>query len=396
MRTGTRIKLLTLSTLALLILGAPTAASAAACRVDLNDSQGFTWAIGDLNDEGFDGVIIDGFNSSAGRFDAYDFYGSLTFSTDGGATYGGYENPNPANGCTFEESGREVVFPADVSHAGLNLRRKIYVPSGGNAFARWLDFIKNTGPAAVTLRVRWGGNLGSDAETVVGLTSNGDSVLNTRDRWAITHDGANSDPQIAHSWDSPIFARDRADVVGQFDPIDATASTNPNYITVEYRDVIVAPGQTVAFMHVEQMRLSLDDANRAAASLRDADDIGTGISTAERKLILNWSSLPPSCTRVGTPGNDIVDGTGGRDVICALDGDDIVNGKAGNDTILGGDGNDRLTGAAGADSLRGGDGRDDLRAKGDGYRDTLDGGDNWDVGRWDKVDRVTNVERRVA
>ena len=63
---------------------------------------------------------------------------------------------------------------------------------------------------------------------------------------------------------------------------------------------------------------------------------------------------------VGTPWEDILNGTGGKDVICGLEGDDILNGLRGKDVLVGGDGNDTLNGGPGKDSLFGGEGIDTL------------------------------------
>lgn len=60
-------------------------------------------------------------------------------------------------------------------------------------------------------------------------------------------------------------------------------------------------------------------------------------------------------------GDDIRDGTLGRDVIFGLDGDDLLNGLDGVDTLAGGNGKDTLSGGAGADSLYGQAGKDLLQ-----------------------------------
>ncbi len=112
---------------------------------------------------------------------------------------------------------------------------------------------------------------------------------------------------------------------------------------------------------------------------------------------------PRGCTIVGTRGDDDLDGTSRRDVICGLGGNDHLHGGGGNDLLLGDGGNDVLEGHGGGDVLvggrgrdvvRGGAGRDVLRAR-DGIRDTLHGGTGRDTGRVDRLDRVRALERRV-
>ncbi|MBA2692155.1 MAG: hypothetical protein H0U65_06640 [Rubrobacter sp.] len=98
---------------------------------------------------------------------------------------------------------------------------------------------------------------------------------------------------------------------------------------------------------------------------------------------------PNACTIVGTPGNDILRGTPGRDVICGGAGNDIIKGMGGNDVLRGGPGNDILYGGGGNDTLLGGPGRDILRGEAgndrllarDGVRgnDVANGGPGRDV-----------------
>jgi len=96
---------------------------------------------------------------------------------------------------------------------------------------------------------------------------------------------------------------------------------------------------------------------------------------------------PPTCvglaaTRVGTAGNDVINGTAGNDVIVAGNGNDTINGLGGNDTICGGAGNDTINAGAGTDNVRGDPGADLIN--GDADNDTLlgnaGGGDVNDAG----------------
>ncbi|GIF20019.1 putative repeat protein (TIGR01451 family) [Actinoplanes tereljensis] len=83
------------------------------------------------------------------------------------------------------------------------------------------------------------------------------------------------------------------------------------------------------------------------------------------------------CTKIGTPGNDVLAGTTGNDVICLLGGDDSVNAFAGDDVVYGGSGNDTIQGDIGNDTLYGGLGNDTL-AGGAGF-DRIDGGPGTDT-----------------
>ena len=91
-------------------------------------------------------------------------------------------------------------------------------------------------------------------------------------------------------------------------------------------------------------------------------------------------------TIIGTPGDDVIYGTNGSDVIVGLGGNDtiyggnandVICGDAGNDTIYGGNGNDTLLGSVGDDTLDGGNGNDVLNS-GNG-NDNLIGGNGDDI-----------------
>ncbi|WP_342116888.1 type I secretion C-terminal target domain-containing protein [Pseudoduganella sp. OTU4001] len=95
-------------------------------------------------------------------------------------------------------------------------------------------------------------------------------------------------------------------------------------------------------------------------------------------------------TRIGTAGDDRLEGTDLDDKLSGLSGSDTLNGSKGNDTLTGGDepddvvgdhmdggsGNDKLYGGAGMDYLIGGSGDDQLQ--GGSGNDNLNGGEGND------------------
>jgi Ca2+-binding RTX toxin-like protein len=85
----------------------------------------------------------------------------------------------------------------------------------------------------------------------------------------------------------------------------------------------------------------------------------------------------PSTVGPGTPGPDVLDGSGIDDVIFGYDGNDTLNGHGGNDRLEGGNGNDTLNGHADNDILDGGAGNDTL--DGGAGNDTLNGGTGADT-----------------
>ncbi len=113
----------------------------------------------------------------------------------------------------------------------------------------------------------------------------------------------------------------------------------------------------------------------------DHDPVVVGLGLA---LNATCNGLP--ATIVGTPGDDVINGTNGPDVIAGLGGNDIIDGGndndvicgyAGDDTLNGGNGDDTLIGSYGNDTLNGGNGNDTLTG-GDGI-DDLSGGNGDDV-----------------
>lgn len=93
----------------------------------------------------------------------------------------------------------------------------------------------------------------------------------------------------------------------------------------------------------------------------------------------------------GGRGDDLLEGSGGYDILSGGRGDDTLGGHSGNDTLYGNRGDDVLHGGAGHDMLHGGRG-DDLLEGGDGDDvlnggrgdDTLTGGEGSDLFHFDR------------
>ncbi len=108
----------------------------------------------------------------------------------------------------------------------------------------------------------------------------------------------------------------------------------------------------------------------------------SGVSVVTFNLSDGVTTTPVVITfKVGTNGNNTINGTAGIDMLFGLNGNDTLNGGAqgdllcggnGNDTLNGGAGNDTLDSEAGDDILNGGSGNDILR--GMSGIDTLTGG----------------------
>lgn len=336
-----------------------TPAQAAPCgdgsgEVSLEDSAGWNW---DLDD---DGSIDNGIG------DAFDGYPNVTV---GGTAY-----PSAAaDSCTHEEGGREVAYP-EATLSGLEVSRKVFVPAAGTPFARFLTLLRNAGAAPVTTTYTFEGNLGSDGDTVIRLTSSGDTVAAVGDAWAVSDDSGGTpperdDPTLLHVWDGTAAGAPQA-----LAAID-WPSADDDSPAVDW-NVTVPAGSTYVFLHVVGQRSGFLGASEDAPVLAaGAPDVFVGMSTAELAALRNWAL--PTCqgevaTVFGTASSEILAGTEAADVILAGDGDDQITALGGNDTVCAGGGDDRANGGGGKDLLAGEDGNDNL--KGAGGNDRLLGG----------------------
>jgi hypothetical protein len=346
------------------LVGLATPAQAAPCgdgsnEVALEDSAGWTW---DLNS---DGSVDEGIG------DAFDGFPEISV--------GGVPYPDaPADSCIHEDGGREIVYPEDTLD-GLEVSRKVFVPATGMPFARFLTLLRNGGAAPATSTYTFEGNLGSDGDTEIRLTSSGDVTAAVGDRWAVSDDSGESpperdDPTLLQVWDGTIPGAPQS--VTSIDwPSSGDDSPEVNW------DVTVPPGATFVFLHVVGQRSGFAGAAADAPLLAaGAPDAFVGMSSAELAALRNWAL--PTCqgkvaTIFGTASGETLAGTEAADVILAGDGDDQISALGGNDTVCAGGGDDRANGGGGKDVIAGEDGNDNL--KGAGGNDRLLGGPDNDA-----------------
>ena len=148
-------------------------------------------------------------------------------------------------------------------------------------------------------------------------------------------------------------------------------------------------------------RDGLDDVIVGAYGSDQSGQINAGTS------YVIFGALPStSVTRIGSEisqtirggvGDDVVSGLDGNDRLIANGGDDTLLGGAGNDSLDGGAGDDTLSGGADNDTLTGGAGRDILQ--GGSGTDRLDGGtgaDNLDGGSGNDTYRIDGTNDVVT
>lgn len=181
-------------------------------------------------------------------------------------------------------------------------------------------------------------------------------------------------------------------------PSAGTCSKSGSKITCDLGQVDMGASASVTIT----VKATDDGTISNTASLTSADDTNAANNLDTETTVINKRPRTPrpkhnkghaSCTAptiVGTPGDDVIQGTshadsiatgpgndqvfagGGNDLVCTGGGADFVDAGPGKDIVIGGSGPDRLLGGDGADILRGKNGRDRLiGGQGD---DQLNGG----------------------
>lgn len=301
--------------LLLLAMGlAASPAQARDCNITLSDSAGHQW---DFDSEG---EVVDGSD------DAYDDYGfPYVGSNASDSDQSGYTNPD-ANGCSFEEGGREIVYPTDtdVHFPGVNLQRKVFVPASGPPFARWLDIVTNTSGSAVTFKLDWYGQYG--VMTGVVGSADGDTVVDQGERWAAFELGGTD---VASLWDGP--GGNGWDRPYQDSETNIPGDDNEDTVDFMYDDVTVPAGGTVAFLHFEHQNETAAGALEFANAYNGGPlEFYEGMSLDEGDAVVNWKASDFDSDGVGNRGDNCVrganadqlntDGDGEGDV-CDLDDD---------------------------------------------------------------------------
>jgi hypothetical protein len=200
-----------------------TASSAAmADSNSLIDASGLEWfvnsnitfstsssASGAVSEASYTGPVqattVSGGLTSSTLSDAFDGYNTLCVSLTGATGPCGTGDPdyvvfNQNGPATLEAGGRQVAL-ASQAIGDLTVSRKVYVPAT-DSFARWLNVFRNDGAAPVTFNAILANNLGSDSNTVLVTTSDGDAIPELTDKWVTTFQNysgtTSSDPRLGH------------------------------------------------------------------------------------------------------------------------------------------------------------------------------------------------------
>lgn len=224
--------------------------------------------------------------------DAFDGYSAICASTTGAtgpcatgdASYTIFNLNGPA---TTECGGRQVVYPVQTI-GSLTIQRKLFVPTN-DEFSRWLEIVTNNGGAAASVNLITSNNLGSDANTVVVTTSDGDATPEIGDSWITTFQNysgsTSSDPRLGHVFFGPGGAIGLATA-----PSFSDGDDNPFWVYT----LNLAPGETQIVMHFVTAQPSKAAAAAQAAAIADLQGAALDCLTDdERGDVVNFSTGAP-------------------------------------------------------------------------------------------------------
>lgn len=223
--------------------------------------------------------------------DAFDGYNSLCVSLTGAtgpcdisdtANYTLYTQDGPAS---LDCGNRQVNNPPQTI-GSIQVQRKIFVPAN-DQFARWANIFTNTGGAPQSLSAVIVNNLGSDADTTISGSSNGNTTAELTDSW-ITTDGnfvpaEATDPRLGHILQAPGA---RTAVSSLTFPAGATADLPTWAYTFTLQ-----PGETKIIVN-----FATAQATRAAARAKSAELASLGgaaldcLTPAEASNIVNFEA----------------------------------------------------------------------------------------------------------
>jgi hypothetical protein len=176
---------------------------------------------------------------------------------------------------------------------------------------------------------------------------------------------------------------------------DDTARAGADYLATA-GTLTFAPGETEKVLPVTVLAQTKQATKRFFVDLSAPSG---GASVVRPRATGTIRVTHPTCSIVGTRGDDVLTGRYGAQVICGMGGNDLINGTSGVDSLYGGSGDDKIFGAEGndlvdggpgADGLFGQEGDDDIRAADGQSTDTVDGGPGTNTCLADPGDLITH------
>lgn len=218
-----------------------------------------------------DGVL--GFHQS----DAYDGFGGFAVDGVGFNAPGGVVT---ANG--------NLITAGPVVLSGMNVNVQFYFDPN-TATVRFLAIFNNPTGADISSVIAWGGELGSDSNTIVRATSDGDTVLTIADRWSISTQlsvEAPTDPVSTFVFGGP------GTPAVTLNSIVNNLSATSDKLDVRY-NLTVPAGQTRSLLLFAQMNSTLTSAQNAVATFDSTTALLNGgflagLTQADLAQVANW------------------------------------------------------------------------------------------------------------
>jgi hypothetical protein len=207
------------------------------------------------------------------------FVNALQLSVDG-IPYAGL-----GTNVAVENDGRTLIFPVQTL-AGLDVRRKAYVPASDGNFARVVDVFHNPTGATISVPVTLSGRQVGLEPVSVTATSSGDTTLSAADHWFAADDMLDGEfaPEVA------FVIQDGAGLV---QASEAAYNALTRLFGWQF-DVTVAPGETIRLLSFAIQTTSRDAAAAEAAALAALPFRALAfLSVAEQATVVNFQIGDP-------------------------------------------------------------------------------------------------------
>ena len=133
----------------------------------------------------------------------------------------------------------------------IQVARSLYAPANTD-WLRYIDTFTNTGNAARTVWVAWGGDLGSDFGTVVTATSSSDALLTAADTWAVSIQQVGvlaADAPVGYAFRSPADTTYQGPGIYNNDPFTVTWPSSGNEFLGHVFRLNLAPGASASLAY---------------------------------------------------------------------------------------------------------------------------------------------------
>lgn len=173
--------------------------------------------------------------------------------------------------------------------SGLDTQMEYYFFGNRPLVRAFYQFTNNTA-STITATATFEGDYGSDDDTVMEVTSDGDAIPEDTDKWYIS-----SDDDTGGGPGDPVLTLTRYGGAATETGTDIESPADGNeYYEIDY-NLSVAPGETVSLLFFQEMSASVAAAQTGAADFDSLSTLSsasllTGISAGQQATILNYKN----------------------------------------------------------------------------------------------------------